>query len=501
MTDLDRRSFLTRTGALGGAMVGAGVVQALAGLDPAAATADREDRHHPAGYGPLAPRTARNEPDGFAYLALPAGFSYTVFGKVGAPMVSDPATRYAQAHDGMAAFSLRRGVVRLTRNQEDRNAPGAGSVGGPAATRYDPLGGGGVTVLDVDTRSGRVVNDYIGVNGTIINCAGGVAHGPDGWLTCEETIEGPERGWGRKHGYVFFVPARAGRTVPAVPLPALGRFSHEAVAFDCHGVLYLTEDAGSGRGSGLYRFVPGRDGRLDGRIGRGGRLEMLAVDGHAQADLREGQSQGERLPVRWVPVPEPDPDPVIDVERPGANSCFAQGWAAGGAKFNRLEGAWAAGDRILFASTSGGDAKNGDVNADGFAEGYGQIWEYRPRGRAGRGVLRLVYESPGGSVLDSPDNITITPRGGVLICEDDAGSADGDTHPLAPGITDVNRVIGLTPQGRPFEFAVNRFNSTELAGVCFSPDGRTMFFNIYGDGTPDSGMTCAVTGPWRRGPL
>ena len=104
-------------------------------------------------------------------------------------------------------------------------------------------------------------------------------------------------------------------------------------------------------------------------------------------------------------------------------------------------------------------------------------------------------------MLDSPDNVNITPRGGVVLCEDDAGSADGDTNPLAPGITDVNRLVGLTRHGRAFEFAVNRLNSTELAGACFANDGRTLFFNIYGDGTAGSGMTCAVTGPWHRGDL
>ena len=33
----------------------------------------------------------------------------------------------------------------------------------------------------------------------------------------------------------------------------------------------------------------------------------------------------------------------------------------------------------FFVSTSGGDRKNGDVNPDGYREGYGQVWEYRPR--------------------------------------------------------------------------------------------------------------------------
>jgi secreted PhoX family phosphatase len=57
---------------------------------------------------------------------------------------------------------------------------------------------------------------------------------------------------------------------------------------------------------------------------------------------------------------------------------YAQGFSQGGAKFNRLEGCWwDGGDGIYFVSTSGGDVKNGDVNSDGFAEGYGQVWHLR----------------------------------------------------------------------------------------------------------------------------
>ena len=78
-----------------------------------------------------------------------------------------------------------------------------------------------------------------------------------------------------------------------------------------------------------------------------------------------------------------------------------------------------------------------------------------------------MYESPSGSALDAPDNLTVTPRGGLLVCEDDASSAYVDTHPLAPGIEDVNRLIGLTRGGQAFEFAVNVLNGSEVAGACF----------------------------------
>ena len=91
------------------------------------------------------------------------------------------------------------------------------------------------------------------------------------------------------------------------------------------------------------------------------------------------------------------------------------------------------------------------------------------------------------------------------MCEDDASSAFVDTHPLAPGIENVNRVVGLTRRGDAFEFAVNVLNTSEVAGVCFSPSGETVFFNLFGRARFDEeeveGMTCAVTGPWRRGPL
>ncbi|MFS0709108.1 alkaline phosphatase PhoX [Brevundimonas sp. 2P06AA] len=36
-------------------------------------------------------------------------------------------------------------------------------------------------------------------------------------------------------------------------------------------------------------------------------------------------------------------------------------------------------------------------------------------------------------------------------------------------------------------------SNTEFAGVCWAPNGQTMFVNLY-----SPGMTLAVTGPWER---
>jgi len=184
---------------------------------------------------------------------------------------------------------------------------------------------------------------------------------------------------------------------------------------------------------------------------------------------------GEPLGLPVEPSDNPDP-PLTRVADP--NSTFNQGWAKGAAKFNRLEGCWEDDSTIFFVSTSGGNAKNGDVNSDGYQEGFGQVWAYRPE-RHGGGTLMLVYESSSATELDSPDNLTVTPRGGLIACEDDASSAIVDTHPLAPGIENVNRLIGITQGGQAFELAVNVLNASELAGVCFSPSGRTLFFNLF----------------------
>jgi hypothetical protein len=339
------------------------------------------------------------------------------------------------------------------------------------------------------------VQDYISLNGTIVNCAGGIGLGSEAWLTCEETTAGTPP-WGQRHGYVFEVPLNVepGELEEAEPIRPMGRFAHEALAVDQEtGVVYLTEDAGSGVGSGFYRYLP--DDPAD--LMAGGHLQMLGIAGHPQYDAREGQTTGAILTAAWFDIEDPDP---AEAGNSSLTRTFNQGYDKGGAKFNRLEGCWWDGGSIFFVSTSAGDVKNGDVNTDGFREGYGQIWQYTPDGSSS-GRLRLLFESPGQAVLDSPDNLTITPRGGLMLCEDDAGGTDRDTHPLAPGIVNVNRLVGVSPAGEAFEFAVNRLNSSEFAGACFSPSGRTMFANIFGNGSRGSGMTVAITGPWSSGPL
>lgn len=436
----------------------------------------------PAGYGAV--REARDQ-RGEPVLALPAGFSLTTFGRIGERFEGG---RVPKNPDGMAAFA-RAGGVRLIRNHEVRNLPGftAGAVPGAG---YDAWAGGGCTVLDFDA-AGRLVRQFVGLAGTHVNCAGGHAWKRRAWLSCEETVDGPAQGFARRHGYVFAVPANIDSAVRPVPLRAMGRFRHEAACAGDDGVVYLTEDAGPARGSGFYRFLPNDRSRLE----RGGRLQILRA-GLPFLDARTHRTVGSGLACDWIELDDPDPD--LESGNPG---CFEQGRRQGATWFNRLEGLWLGmdGKTVYFTSTSGGDAKGPDVNADGYPQGYGQVWRYTPTG-ADHGMLTLHFESSGASELDSPDNLCVTPQGGLLLCEDDASPKDADRHPLAD-FDNVNRLVGLGADGVPFVFAVNLLNDSELAGACFSPDGRTLFVNVYGNGAPDSGMTCAIVGPWQSGPL
>jgi secreted PhoX family phosphatase len=453
---VDRRVFLRRSAIAAGALAVAKPFEALVANGPQGHAGDRQ---HSPDYGPLV--EAIDETTGLPLLLLPEGFRYVSFGWTG-EMMSDGLVTPA-AHDGMAAFGFAHDRVRLVRNHEVGEGPDAFAVG----IAYDANAGGGTTTLEFDTRQGRLVGSWASIAGTVRNCAGGPT--PWGsWLTCEETTIGPAttNDLLEKHGYIFDVPV-SHRADP-VALTAMGRFSHEAVAVDPRtGIVYETEDAGNT--SGLYRFLP----RSRRSLRLGGRLQMLGLAHQPGFDTRTNQT-GEWMAADWFDVPNPDPDLVA-----GDESVFGQGFSAGGARFGRLEGAWYGGGSVFIVSTSGGDA------------GQGQVWQYDPR----RDRIRLLFESPSADVLNAPDNITVSPRGGLVLCEDGGGT---------------EYVHGLTIDGVIFKFAQNNvdlrnnpvlgfaadYRGSEFAGACYSPDGEWLFFNIQ-----SPGISFAVTGPWLKGAL
>ena len=127
--------------------------------------------------------------DGIVRLRLPSGFQYRSFHDTEQPVTLDDGTVLPGRHDGMAAFRGRQGNVVLVRNHEVNNPVPAF---GDAAKAYDPMAGGGTTTIEV-TRYGEVLRSYTSLNGTQMNCSGGPM--PWGsWITCEETINGPDVG-------------------------------------------------------------------------------------------------------------------------------------------------------------------------------------------------------------------------------------------------------------------------------------------------------------------
>ncbi|WP_347058147.1 alkaline phosphatase PhoX [Blastococcus sp. HT6-30] len=491
-TSFDRRKFLQR-----GAAVTAGTVLAsgtqLLGVHGALAAPGRRGQQLKAenngGYGPLQPTKDRTT--GRTLLNLPAGFEYASFGHSAeyaaalglAAAVGSDGHPTPGRHDGMATFATEDpSIIRLVRNHEQGYSPtdasqepedySAGNaydrtlIGDPA-TAYDPAAAGGTTTMTFDTRELKLISSFISLNGTSVNCAGGPT--PWGsWLSCEETVNGTlnDDPFTKDHGYVFEVPADGESAGDSKgPYREMGRFAHEAVAVDpATGIVYETED--SGNTSGFYRFCPNEPGDLS----KGGTLQMLAVKGKPQLKTYQGHSNrvGNPMPVEWVTIQAPDPENIT------TESVFDQGWYQGGAAFARLEGCWYDGGSVFFNATSGGDAE------------AGQVWEYRPRGRSG-GQLILLFESPSPDVLDAPDNLTVSPRGGLVLCE------DGD---------DQQYVRGLNERGEIFDFALNSIEgeeddvNNEFAGACFSPDGEVMFVNIQ---TP--GVSFAIRGPWEKGAL
>ena len=479
MTTIDRRTVLKKGLAAAGGLAFAGPFQ---GLLARAALAQDGPPPMGEGFGPLGPIPDMR--DGVVRLWLPEDFNYRSFSFTGETM-SDGVVVPGR-HDGMAAFPAGRGRIRLVRNHEINN-PGAAF--GDAAKAYDPMARGGTSTLEITPHAERV-RSWVSMNGTQMNCAGGGM--PWGsWLTCEETVNGPDVGpdftgvpntsLTQQHGYLFEVPSSwgLGQQQKGVPIRSAGRFAHEAVDW-AGDHLHLTED-NFNFPSGFYRYRPPVSPFVAGKLEDGGTLEMLAIDGEPNAELHHGRTVGEALPVTWVTIDEPDKTfPAGTTNDQASVFVSSQGLAKGAAKFSRLEGIHAVGDVVYIVSTQGGDAP-GSPPGGGFGDGFGQVFKYD----ISEQTLTLIYESPGKEVLDLPDNLIVTPRGGVMLCED--GTVD-------------NFLRVVTPEGTLFDFAENRIagrRGDEFAGATFSPDGNVLYVNIQAS----SGLTFAIWGPFARGGL
>jgi len=415
-------------------------------------------------------------------LDLAPGLRYAIVSRCGDRM-SD-GLRVPGAHDGMAAFPAPGGRIRLVCNHElkpaSRDASAFGEDYGALPERiraavYDDGNGttpgpGGTTTTVFNPATGETERQFLSLAGTETNCAGGAT--PWGsWLSCEECFENPGTEWGlwnrhvrqQRHGYVFEVPADADGLVSPVPIKAMGRFEHEACAVDPRtGIVYMTEDR---HHSLFYRYIPDTPGKL----AAGGRLQALAVDGRPSLSTHNWDN-ARRLALRvplathWIDLADVDPE---------ENDLRLRGALQGAAMFARGEGLCRAGDRYAFACTIGGPARRG------------QVFTYLPSPHEGTpqetkrpGELTLIAEADATSLLCYADNLTAAPWGDLIACEDTLDNSSCS-------------VVGVRPDGSQYLIADNAYSDSELAGACFSPDGRTLFVNIQ-----YPGMTLAITGDW-----
>ena len=421
------------------------------------------------GYGPLVK-------DPQSIFDLPQGFSYQVISQAGETMSDGFLAPHKM--DGMGAIPLGPDRVALVRNHELKPEDGnygpfgyqrrlAPRFGGSRAFDIGADGipmPGGTTTLVYNTRSRQLESQHLSLVGTAINCSGGITPGGS-WLTCEETNMRAGKPGRQDHGWVFEVPANARGLVEPVPIKAMGRFRHEATCTDPRtGIVYLTEDQDDGL---FYRYLPNDRNRLQ----AGGKLQALGFTG-ASGETRNWAEVAFE-PRAWRNAVWIDMDGVESSD----DDLRKRGAAKGAAVFARGEGLhWGKGE-MYFTATSGGAAK------------IGQIFRYVPSAQEGQaaertaaGRLQLFVESRNPLHFDFVDNIIVAPWGHLIACE--------DKYTDNP----VNHLKGILPDGRVYTLGRNVFQgNAELAGACFSPDGSTLFLNIYWPG-----ITLAITGPWRN---
>ncbi|MGP3971664.1 alkaline phosphatase PhoX [Streptomyces sp. 6N223] len=468
---LNRRQFVQRSAAAGAGVALAGSVGVLA---TAPGALGGSPGRQGLGYGPLVP-----DPEGV--LSLPEGFTYRVITHTGRTTLESGEFTPAE-HDGTGTFEGPRGADLLVVNHEMDGPRSDYDHPVPLAEGlvYDPAAPGGCTVVEV-ADGGEHVTEWVAIAGTSNNCAGGTT--PWGtWLTCEETEDrAGEAGMTLDHGYVFEVDPYdrdAGRDPR--PIKALGRFAHEAVVVDeRRGHLYLTEDADEPNGL-FYRWVPpegfrhGR-GRLRTLPGDAGTLQAFKCfdsAGRFVDDLSRTTRIGTVYGVDWVDVPDRDAreTPIRQQFGPGRIT-----------RARKLEGMWWGDGGAYFVSSYAREEDSPGTPHDG------QVWFYDPRRRTITLKVRLgVNADPSQEGnLDGPDNITVSPYGGLIISEDGEG---------------LQHLFGATEDGRTFELARNEVNIgteeepefSEFTGVTFSPDGQTLYASIQ-----EPGILLAITGPWR----
>ena len=385
---------------------------------------------------------------------LHRSLKYKLISTKGSPMTDG--FKVPHLADGMGAFNVNGDVV-LVRNHEliPRDGMLNGAFDDPSSQikdlgsrHYDPIAIGGTTTIVLDRKTKRVKKEFLSLSGTRNNCAGGITPW-NTWLSCEEDID-KKNSWRKSHGYVFEVdPAKPDLSTP-VPLKALGRFMHEAVAFDKYGNAYLTEDRSEGL---IYKFIPKKKGSLiEGEL-FALKVENVEDSRNWNQDLMKTKNIYQ---ASWIKVD--DVDPEDDTMR------FDLA-AKGATPFARPEGITSDQASIYVTCTSGGKLNKGQIFKLNFLSQQNT-------------TIELWLESEKDDQINMPDNVTIAPWGDLIVCEDNSK---------------INRLWGFNQTGGSYLIAENSYTGSEFAGVCFSPLDNTMYVNLQ-----YNGMTLAIDGNWKK---
>lgn len=414
-------------------------------------------------------------------LALPRGFKATRVSTIGVePLLDDRGGsvvgKTPSNLDGTGCFS-ERNVTRLVRNHECR-ANSTVPVPLVAGTVYDgvPTGMGGNTVVETKN-DGTFVRQWVALSGTIRNCAGGET--PWGsWLACEEdttkagttvtsSVDGRQYVTKKDHGYVFEVfPDVVAWQIP-LPIKAWGRAVWEGAAIgpNCTDA-YLTEDTGGGLfyrwtapagtqiGPGIARRFGDNDGVLQAaQLVRNG-TALRHYGELSQADLDKP------YPVTWI-----DGGSDRQTQRATLRSQYP-----GATVHPKIEGCWSDGKDLWFTLS---DVNAAEAARYGIDQDQGMVMYYDYAAQTL--TLKVYYEV--GNYFDSPDNITVSPWGTIVLAED--GS-------------DPNHLIAWTPRAGSRPLAKDTAGRGEWAGPCFNRSGSVLFASVQSD------CTYAITGPLGR---
>jgi len=202
------------------------------------------------------------------------------------------------------------------------------------------------------------------------------------------------------------------------------------------------------------------------------------VNSHCHKKLTGTVPLNMAMKIDWVDIAEPGQG-----HTPGSHDgagVVNQGLSAGGTAFVSLEGCGYFDGSVYFTSKAGGSNRAGQIfRLDIALE-----------------TVELIFESTGPNGFSGLDNIIMSPRGSLMICEDRLGlfktgqyiaslNTDGELFAFCQ----ANPELRGTYAG--YDLADTAVTS-EWAGACFSADGQWMFANLY-----SPGMTFAITGPWQ----